>query len=109
MTTESRDEKALYGFDGEVGWRVPVFPADGDFDIRVYAGGYYFTNGDVDTIAGPRGRIEARLYDIDFLGLQSRLTAQGVIQWDSPRGTQGWAAWSFASRWVRSPGRRVRS
>jgi Inverse autotransporter, beta-domain len=109
MTTESRDEKALYGFDGEVGWRVPVFPADGDFDIRVYAGGYYFTNGDVDTIAGPRGRIEARLYDIDFLGLQSRLTAQGVIQWDQPRGTQGWGASSFASRWARSPGRRVRS
>src|SRR5262249_58281010 len=40
-------------------------------------------------IAGPRGRIEARLYDIDFLGLQSRLTAQGVVQWDSPRGVQG--------------------
>ena len=90
MQTESQGEKALYGFDGEVGWRVPIFPADGDFDVRVYAGGYYFTNGDVDTIAGPRGRIEARLYDIDFLGLQSRLTAQGVIQWDQPRGTQGW-------------------
>ena len=89
MTTESRDEKALYGFDGEVGWRVPIFPADGDMDVRVYAGGYFFTNSDVDTIAGPRGRIEARLYDIDFLGLQSRLTAQGVVQWDSPRGIQG--------------------
>src|SRR5262249_23524390 len=24
MTTESRDEKALYGFDGEVGWRLPI-------------------------------------------------------------------------------------
>src|SRR5262245_14875568 len=89
MQTESQGEKALYGFDGEVGWRVPIFPADGDFDVRVYAGGYYFTNSDVDTIAGPRGRIEARLYDIDFLGLQSRLTAQGVVQWDSPRGVQG--------------------
>src|SRR5262245_11741776 len=89
MQTESQGEKALYGFDGEVGWRVPLFPADGDFDGRVYAGGYYFTNSDVDTIAGPRGRIEARLYDIDFLGLQSRLTAQGVVQWDSPRGVQG--------------------
>jgi len=31
------------------------------------------------------------LYDIDFLGMQSRLTAQGVIQWDQPRGTQGFA------------------
>jgi hypothetical protein len=89
MQTNSTKEKALYGFDGEVGWRVPVFPADGDMDIRLYAGGYYFVNSDVDTIAGPRGRIEARLYDIDFLGMQSRLTAQGIVQWDSPRGVQG--------------------
>src|SRR5690242_9723272 len=89
MQTESQGENALYGFDGEVGWRVPLFPADGDFDVRVYAGGYYFTGSDVDTIAGPRGRIEARLYDIDFLGLQSRLTAQGIVQWDAPRGVQG--------------------
>src|SRR4029077_14208722 len=89
MVTESQSEKALYGFDGEVGWRVPLFPADGDFDVRVFAGGYYFTNSNVDTIAGPRGRIEARLYDIDFLGLQSRLDAQGVVQWDQPRGIQG--------------------
>src|SRR6266478_4497307 len=89
MQTNSSKEKALYGFDGEVGWRVPVFPADGDMDIRLFAGGYYFTNSDVDTIAGPRGRIEARLYDIDFLGMQSRLTAQGVVPWDTPRGIQG--------------------
>jgi hypothetical protein len=89
LNSSTQKEKALYGFDGEVGWRVPVFPADGDMDLRVYAGGYYFTNSDVDTIAGPRGRIEARLYDIDFLGMQSRLTAQGVVQWDQPRGTQG--------------------
>src|SRR5262249_45140094 len=89
LNSSTQKEKALYGFDGEVGWRVPVFPADGDMDIRLYAGGYYFTNRDVDTIAGPRGRIEARLYDIDFLGMQSRLTAQGVVQWDSPRGVQG--------------------
>src|SRR5262249_11840488 len=61
MQTSTKKEKALYGFDGEVGWRVPVFPVDGDMDIRVFAGGYYFANSDVDTIAGPRGRIEARL------------------------------------------------
>ena len=89
QTNDTKKEFALYGFDGEVGWRVPIFPVDGDMDLRVFAGGYYFAHSDVDTIAGPRGRIEARLYDIDFLGLQSRLTAQGVIQWDQPRGTQG--------------------
>jgi hypothetical protein len=30
-----------------------------------------------------------RLYDIDVLGVQSRLTVDGEVQWDSPRGTQG--------------------
>ncbi|MFO1056242.1 MAG: hypothetical protein U1E53_04670 [Dongiaceae bacterium] len=29
-----------------------------------------------------------RLYDIDFLGMQSRLTINGEVQWDNPRGTQ---------------------
>jgi hypothetical protein len=58
---------------------------DGDFDLPGFPA-VFFTNGGVDTIAGPRGRIEARLYDIDFLGAV-RLTAQGVIQWDQPRGT----------------------
>jgi hypothetical protein len=85
------NETALYGFDGEVGWRLPFFPADGDVDVRAYIGGYYFNGQDARVVAGPRGRIEARLYDIDFLGLQSRLTASGEIQWDSPRGTQAFA------------------
>jgi hypothetical protein len=82
------EEKPLYGFDGEVGWRVPIFPADGDMDLRAFLGGYYFANSDVDTVAGPRGRLELRLYDLDFLGVQSRLTVNGEVQWDSPRGTQ---------------------
>jgi hypothetical protein len=81
-------EKPLYGFDGEVGWRLPIFPADGDVDVRAFIGGYYFANSDVDTVAGPRGRLEVRLYDIDILGTQSRLTINGEIQWDQPRGTQ---------------------
>src|SRR5262249_42898467 len=96
----STKEKALYGFDGEVGWRVPGFPADGDMDIRLYAGGYYFANSDVDTIAGPRGRIEARVYDIDFLRIPSPLTGQGLLHWGNPRaGCRASAGWSCASRW----------
>jgi hypothetical protein len=83
-----QEEKPLYGFDGEVGWRLPIFPADGDMDVRAFIGGYYFTNSDVDTVAGPRGRLEVRLYDLDVLGVQSRLTVDGEVQWDQPRGTQ---------------------
>ncbi|MFO1058134.1 MAG: inverse autotransporter beta domain-containing protein [Dongiaceae bacterium] len=82
-------EKPLFGFDGEVGWRLPIFPAEGDLDVRAFVGGYYFANSDVETVAGPRGRLEVRLYDLDFLGVQSRLTFDGEVQWDSPRGTQG--------------------
>jgi uncharacterized protein YuzE len=87
--SESQQEKALFGVDGEVGWRVPIFPADGDMDLRVFAGGFYFSASDTDTLAGPRGRIELRLYDLDLLGVQSRLTAQGLVQWDDHRGTIG--------------------
>ncbi|MFO1056241.1 MAG: inverse autotransporter beta domain-containing protein [Dongiaceae bacterium] len=42
ITTDK--EKPLYGFDGEVGWRLPIFPADGDMDVRAFIGGYFFTN-----------------------------------------------------------------
>ena len=87
--TTTEQEKALFGVDGEVGWRLPIFPADGDVDVRVFAGGFYFSASDVDALAGPRGRIEVRLYDLDFLGVQSRLTAQGLVQWDAERGTIG--------------------
>jgi hypothetical protein len=68
---------------------LPIFPADGDVDLRAFIGGYYFANSDVDTVAGPRGRLEVRLYDLELLGVQSRLTIDGEVQWDSPRGTQG--------------------
>src|SRR5258707_3281459 len=43
LNSSTQKEQALYGFDGEVGWRVPVFPVDGDIDVRVFAGGYFFT------------------------------------------------------------------
>src|SRR5262249_12607864 len=84
------EEQAMFGFDGEVGWRVPIFPADGDMDLRVFLGGYYFAASDVDSFGGPRGRIEFRLYDLDLLGLQSRLTVDGTVQWDDHQGVQGW-------------------
>jgi hypothetical protein len=89
LALHTRQEKALFGVDGEVGWRLPIFPADGDVDVRAYAGGFWFGASDVDSLAGPRGRIEVRLYDLDLLGLQSRLTAEGLVQWDDRRGTIG--------------------
>lgn len=84
-------ERALTGFDGEIGWRLPLFPVESVAQLRAYAGGFFF-DGDnlVRDIAGPRGRLE---YSIDGLpGLSSaRLTLGGEIQHDDVRGTQAFA------------------
>jgi len=82
-------EKALYGFDGEVGYRLPLFGDNEDFEIRIFGGGFYFDADGVEQIAGPRGRIEARIYDLDFLSEGSRLTFGGEVTHDDVRGTEG--------------------
>ncbi len=83
---ESGFERALPGFDAEVGWRLQY----GE-DTRVYFGGYRFNASGFDTVAGPRARAEMRLHDLAFLGLGSRLTLGATLQWDEPRGAQALA------------------
>src|SRR5262245_50214972 len=39
---KEEQEKAPFGVDGEVRWRVPIFPADGDIGLRVVGGGRSF-------------------------------------------------------------------
>lgn len=83
-------EHALHGADAEVGWRVPLNPADANTQLRLYAGGYWFDHDDVEHIAGPRLRAELTLYDFldrpDF-----RLTISGELQHDNIRDTQAFA------------------
>lgn len=81
-------ERAYHGGDAELGWRVPVFAAQSDAELRVYGGGYWFDAPDSDEVAGPRLRMELRLYDLaeDLPG--SRLTLSGEVQRDQARGTQ---------------------
>ncbi|MEX0731960.1 MAG: inverse autotransporter beta domain-containing protein [Aquisalimonadaceae bacterium] len=82
-------EQVLAGIDAEVGYRLPVFPARGDQDLRVFVGGYHFDASGVDAVSGPRARLEYRLYDLAILPTGSRLTAGVEVQRDDPRGTQG--------------------
>lgn len=81
-------ERAYHGGDAELGWRVPLLDAEGDNELRLYGGGYWFDAANSDAVAGPRLRLEWRLYDLleDLPG--SRLTLSGEIQHDQPRGTQ---------------------
>lgn len=84
-------ERALTGFDGEIGWRLPVFSEGSLAQLRAYAGGYWFDGGGlVADIHGPRGRLELS-FD-DPLGLAgARFTLGGEVQHDDLRGTQAYA------------------
>ncbi|HSZ75100.1 MAG TPA: inverse autotransporter beta domain-containing protein, partial [Rhizomicrobium sp.] len=86
-----RETEAPYsGFDGSGGYRVFKTPGT---DGRLYAGGFYFKPSDqFDTkaIAGPKAGFEFNVYDLDFLGPQSRLQIQGEGRRDDVRKDSGY-------------------
>lgn len=92
------EERALKGFDAEIGWRVPIFEEDEDKQLRLYIGGYKFYEKDIETIKGPRGRIDLTFDEVPFLWKDSKLTLGAETQKDDIRGRQ-----SFASLRLRIP------
>ena len=97
-------ERGLYGFNAEAGWRLPIKAAE----VRLYGGGYWFDADGADTVAGPRGRLEVRLTDLDFLGPGARLTFGVEGQWDDPRGGQVFGIVPWAGRHGEAGGQRSR-
>jgi hypothetical protein len=85
------EEKALSGFDAEIGWRVPIFGPEAAQQLRLYGGGYRFTANDVPDIQGPRGRFELTFDSIPGLWEGSRLSISGEVEHDAPRGSQAFA------------------
>jgi hypothetical protein len=59
--------------------------------LRAFAGGYFFDSyaAGFPQLAGPRVRLEMRLFDLAFLGDGSRLTASAEFQHDDVRDSQG--------------------
>jgi len=92
------EERAMKGYDAEIGYRLPIFDESKEQQIRVYAGGYRFYENNVPSIQGPRGRIDITFDDISYLWEGSRLTLGAEIQKDDIRGKQ-----SFASLRIRIP------
>ena len=90
-TGTQSQEVAMPGFDGEVGWRVPLFDAKDLTQLRIYAGGYDFHASGVKSVAGPRGRIDLTLHEVPHLWSGSRLELETEVQHDAPRGTQAFA------------------
>jgi len=71
-------QRALSGVDAELGMLLAADPTAHQ-ELRAFAGGYDFSgsNGS-QNIPGVYGRLEARIYDLNFLGQGSRLE-MGVI------------------------------
>lgn len=89
---QGTEEHALAGFDGEIGWRLPILDPSDATQIRAYAGGFYFDSDKVDeAIAGPRGRLEVSFDGLsDLIGMAegTRLTVGAELQHDNVRGTE---------------------
>jgi hypothetical protein len=96
------EEVALWGFDAEVGYRVPLerYGLDGRTagsaasgerynDLRLFAGGFYFDNADFDgEVVGPRVRAEWRIENVIDGWEGSRLTFDAAYQYDDVRKEQ---------------------
>lgn len=91
IVVQSGVERAYYGIDAEYG--LLLMPLGGAYDgeVRGFVGGYYFdTNAPgFNAFGGPRARLEARFYDLPFLGQGSRLVFGGTFQYDEFRQEQG--------------------
>lgn len=84
--TSVTEERALRGFDAEVGWRVPVFDAEGPRQLRVYLGAFRFSDS-VSRLSGPRARVELEVADLRHLWRGGQLTVGAEVQNDQARGT----------------------
>lgn len=84
-----REERAMAGFDVEIGRRVPVFPADSGTQLRAYAGFYHFTADGAEDVTGPRLRLDLTIDEVPALWPGARLTLGAEIQHDDVRDTEG--------------------
>ncbi|QEG43194.1 inverse autotransporter beta domain-containing protein [Roseimaritima ulvae] len=99
------NEAAFRGFDADVeqllwyrdrsgnsrsGWSVSGNSAPAS-ELWASAGMYHFaaTESGFDDITGPRLRTELRLFDVPYLGNDSRVVVAGQYQYDDVRGSQG--------------------
>jgi len=78
-------EAPMYGLDGEIGRRLWSWD-EGHQEIRAFVGGFYFSHPDYEqSLSGPQGRIEYRVYDPDWLTPGSRMEVMVEGRWDDVR------------------------
>jgi hypothetical protein len=83
------EETALSGFDGEIGYRVPLFAPNSLTQLKAFAGGYWYEGDDVDSVPGVDGRLELSRAALPGLGNGSRVTLLAGLGYDDELETQG--------------------
>jgi hypothetical protein len=86
-------ERSYYGIDAEIGLLLCTWGECDNAELRGYIGGFHFDNDapGYPNVSGPRARLEYRIYDLEALGVGSRVTIGAEIQQDQVRDTQCFA------------------
>jgi len=87
----TREERALKGYDAEVGWRAPLFDVEDSKQLRVFVGGYRFSDAGI-SVSGPRVRTEFTMAEVPGLWKGARLALGAEIQHDHARGRQAFVS-----------------
>ncbi len=90
-TTTTVIERALYGFDAEVGARIPLDRmgwATDKHEAWVHAGGFHFDDGPVQGLTGPMARATYRINNIIPQVEGSRLSIRAEFKHDDVRDGQ---------------------
>ncbi|SDN49553.1 Invasin beta-domain of outer membrane [Polaromonas sp. JS666] len=87
----TREERALKGYDAEVGWRAPLFDAQDKRQLRFFVGGYHFSDAGI-SVSGPRVRAEFVMAEVPGLWKGARLALGAELQHDYARGRQAFVS-----------------
>ncbi len=99
ITKDLKHEKAMPGFDAEVGYEFKN-------GLAIYLGGYYFGASNMDTICGPKLRITYDWYSNDGtkkIGIEKLGLVLGM-QKDVPRGFTWYLGINFRLNWLMDNG-----
>jgi hypothetical protein len=94
VSSVTREERALKGYDAEIGWRTPLFGVEDPSQLRLYAGGYHFKD-DLAEVSGPRMRAELTVAEVPGLSRGAEFIMGAELQEDSLRGTQAFLSLRF--------------
>jgi hypothetical protein len=87
VVTNNFVERAYGGFDFEIGNRFLYWGWNDRYQLHWFLGAYYFENK-APSFAGPKARLEMRMFDLGWLGEQSRVELGMEVLADHVRNEQ---------------------